>query len=231
MEIATPYDGIPRNPVKRAAKRVLEPAIQMLRAAPGYDRVVQAVDAVTGADAVGWQRKIMYEETKRLVEQLGPSELAALEISGLRWGSLCKFKSYKSVDFPEYDLCAAPLPEQFDLVIADQVFEHLLWPYRAGKNVYEMVRPGGHFLVMTPFLVRVHAHPTDCSRWTETGIRHLLAECGFPIDLIRTGSWGNLSCVRAELTRFRRYRRLFRHSLRDQHQYPIQVWALATKPS
>src|SRR5207247_11292435 len=117
MEIATPYDGIPRNPVKRAAKRVLEPAIQMLRAAPGYDRVVQAVDAVTGADAVGWQRKIMYEETKRLFEQLGPSELAALEISGLRWGSLCKFKSYKSVDFPEYDLCAAPLPEQFDLVI------------------------------------------------------------------------------------------------------------------
>jgi hypothetical protein len=94
-----------------------------------------------------------------------------------------------------------------------------------------MVRPGGHFLVMTPFLVRVHAHPTDCSRWTETGMRHFLAECGFPIDLIRTGSWGNLSCVRAELTRFRKYRRLLHHSLRDQHQYPIQVWALAKKPA
>jgi len=231
MEIATPYDGVPRNPIKRTAKRIFEIAGHTVRAVPGYHRVVQAVDTLTGADGFGWQRKIMYEETKELVEQLRPETLDALEVSGVRWGSLVKFKSFKSVDFPEYDVCAAPLPEQYDLVIADQVFEHLLWPYRAGKNVYQMVRPGGHFLVMTPFLVRVHAHPTDCSRWTETGIRHLLAECGFPIDQIRTGSWGNLSCVRAELTHFRKYRRLFQHSLRDQHQYPIQVWALATKPA
>jgi len=230
MEIATPYNGIPRNPIKRSAKRIIERATRTVRAVPGYGLVVRAVDILTGAEEFGWQRKVMYEETIRLVEQLGPGELDALEISGDRWRSLAKFKSYRSVDFPEYDLCIAPLPEQFDLVVADQVFEHLLWPYRAGRNVYEMVRPGGHFLVMTPFLVRVHAHPTDCSRWTETGIRHLLGECGFPMDLIRTGSWGNISCVRAELTRFRKYRRLFHHSLRDQPQYPIQVWALAKKP-
>ncbi len=229
MELATPYDGTPGNPVKRTAKRILNLAAQTVRAVPGYDVAVRAVDTLTGADGFGWQRKIMYQETKRLVEQLGPEKLDALEISGDRWGSLVKFRSFKSVDFPEYDLCVAPLPEQFDLVIADQVFEHLLWPYRAAKNVYEMVRPGGHFLVMTPFLVRVHAHPTDCSRWTETGIRHLLAECGFPIDLIQTGSWGNLSVVRADLIRFRKYRR--HHSLRDQHQYPIQVWAMAAKPA
>jgi SAM-dependent methyltransferase len=230
MEVATPYDGIPRNPIKRAAKRMVERTAGLIRAVPGYNLVTRAVDTLTGTEEVGWQRKIMYQETKRLVQKLRPEELDALEISGVRWRSLVDFRSYKSVDFPEYDLCVAPLPEQFDLVIADQVFEHLLWPYRAGKNVYEMVRPGGHFLVMTPFLVRVHPHPTDCSRWTETGIRHLLAECGFPIDSIRTGSWGNISCVRAELTRFRRYRRLFHQSLRDQPQYPIQVWALAKKP-
>ena len=230
MEIATPYEGVPHNPLKRTVKRILERAVRGTRTVPGYNLVVRATDALTGADGFGWQRKVMYRETKRLVEELGPDQLDALEVSGDRWGSLVGFKSYKSVDFPQYDLCVAPLPEQFDLVIADQVFEHLLWPYRAARNVYQMVRPGGHFLVMTPFLVRVHPHPTDCSRWTETGMRHLLAECGFPIDLIRTGSWGNLSCVRAELTRFRKYRRLFNHSLRDQHQYPVQVWALATKP-
>lgn len=231
MELATPYDGIPRNRIKRTAKRIIERAANTARAVPGYELIVRAVDTFTGADEIGWQRKIMYEETKRLVEELRPDRLDALEISGERWASLVSFRSYESVDFPEYDVCVAPLPQQFDLVIADQVFEHLLWPYRAGKHVYEMIRPGGHFLVITPFLVRVHAHPTDCSRWTETGIRHLLGECGFPIDLIRTGSWGNLDCVRAELTRFRKYRRLFHHSLRDQPQYPIQVWALATKPA
>ena len=231
MELASPYDGIPRNPVKRTAKRILELAAQTVRAIPGYGAVVRGVDTLTGAEGVGWQRKVMYEETQRLVNGLRPERLDALEISGDRWGSLAKFKSYESVDFPDYDVCVAPLPRQYDLVIADQVFEHLLWPYRAGKNVYQMVRPGGHFLVMTPFLVRVHPHPTDCSRWTETGMRHMLAECGFPLDQIRTGSWGNLSCVRADLIRFRKYRRLFMHSLRDQHQYPIQVWALATKPA
>ncbi|HEV7594720.1 MAG TPA: methyltransferase domain-containing protein [Gemmatimonadaceae bacterium] len=228
MELVTPYDGVPRNAVKRMAKRVFALATETARAVPGYGLIARAVDTLTGADGIGWQRKVMYQETVRLVEQLQPEKLDALEISGDRWGTLVKFKTFKSVDFPEYDLCAAPLAEKFDLVIADQVFEHLLWPYRAGKNAYEMVRPGGHFLVMTPFLVRVHAHPTDCSRWTETGLRHLLAECGFPLELIRTGSWGNLSCVRADLKRFRKYRRY--HSLRDQHQYPIQVWALATKP-
>jgi SAM-dependent methyltransferase len=231
MELATPYDGIPRNPVKRTAKRILTATANTVRAFPGYNAAMRVAETLAGTENVGWQRKVMYQETKRLVEALEPAALDALEISGVRWGSMVRFRSFKSVDFPEYDLCVSPLPELFDLVIADQVFEHLLWPYRAAKNAYEMVRPGGHFLVMTPFLVRVHAHPTDCSRWTETGIRHFLAECGFPIDLIRTGSWGNLSCVRAELTRFRKYRRLFHHSLRDQHQYPIQVWALAKKPA
>lgn len=230
MELAIPYGGVPRNPLKRTAKRIVDHATRLVRAIPGYDSGAHAIDTITGADGEGWQRKVMYAETKRLVEGLHPETLDALEISGDRCGHFANFKSFKAVDFPEYDLCVAPLAEQFDLVIADQAFEHLFWPYRAAKNVYEMVRPGGHFLVMTPLLVRVHAHPTDCSRWTETGMRHFLAECGFPIDHIQTGSWGNLSCVKADLIRFRKYRRLFLHSLRDQHQYPIQVWALAQKP-
>lgn len=229
MELRSPYSGVPRTPIKRIAKRLVVGVTTALSKLPGYERSSQLFDTLTGADGSGWQRKVMYEQTTKLVRALGPENLDALEISGARWGQLVTFKSFRTVDFPDYDLCAGPLPEQFDLVIADQVFEHLLWPYRAGRHVFAMIRPGGHFLVMTPFLVRVHHHPTDCSRWTETGLRHLLAECGFPLDLIRTGSWGNLSCVRAELTRFRKYRRFLGHSLQDQHQFPIQVWALARK--
>jgi SAM-dependent methyltransferase len=230
MELAAQYDGIPRNPIKRKAKELVGRGLGALQSLPGYHTGLRAVNTLSGAENVGWQRKVMYEKTKAMVEELVPSNLDVLEISGDHWGSLLSFRSYKSVEFPEYDVCDAPLSQQFDLVIADQVFEHLLWPYRAARNVYEMTRPGGYFLVMTPFLVRVHPHPTDCSRWTETGLRHFLAECGFPLEQTKTGSWGNLSCVRAELTHFHTYRRRF-HSLRDQHQYPVVVWALAQKPA
>jgi len=110
MDLPTPYDGVPKNPVKRTAKRILALAANTLRAVPGYDRAVRAVDTITGADGFGWQRHVMYQEAKRLVDQLGPEKLDALEISGNRWGSLVKFKSFKWVDFPEYDLCVARSP-------------------------------------------------------------------------------------------------------------------------
>jgi hypothetical protein len=123
-------------------------------------------------------------------------------------------------------VCAGLLDGKLDIIIADQVFEHLLWPYPAVRNVLEMFNPIGYFLITTPFLVRIHGHPIDCSRWTELGIRHLLAEGGFDIDRITTGSWGNQSCVRSNFLRWTPYNRWL-HSLRNEPDYPIVVWALA----
>ena len=131
----------------------------------------------------------MIEETHRLVRALQPERLDALEILRETWRDF-GFRSYRTADFPEFDVCAGPLPDRFDVIIAEQVFEHLLWPYRAGRNVFEMLRPGGYFHINTPFLFPVHDAPVDCSRWTELGLKHFLAECGFPLDSIVTGSLG-----------------------------------------
>jgi len=169
----------------------------------------------------------MYQECFKLIEAIGPSNLEVLEISaGNVWQTL-GFKSYTTANFPEFDVCSMTLPKGFDLIIADQVFEHLLWPYRAGKNVYSMLKPGGHLLIATPFLIRVHDDPVDCSRWTELGIKHLLAECGFPIDLIQTGSWGSRSCVKANFRNWP-WRGWFK-SLANEPEFPVTVWALAKK--
>jgi hypothetical protein len=78
--------------------------------------------------------------------------------------------------------------------LPSKYFEHLLWPYRAVRHVYQMLNEDGVFLLTTLFLIKIHQHPVDCSRWTEIGIRNLLAEGGFNIDLITTGSWGNRAC-------------------------------------
>ncbi|MEB3983927.1 methyltransferase domain-containing protein [Mycobacterium sp. 663a-19] len=178
--------------------------------------------------SVYWVRRVMDRETRKLVQGVEPHQRDALELSGDYWGRVEQFKSYRSVHYPEFDVCASALDEQFDLIFAEQVFEHLLWPYRAGKHVYQMLRPGGYFLMTTPFLIRIHGVPVDCSRWTETGIRYFLAECGFDLDRITTGSWGNIACVRANFWRWARYRR-FWHSLHNEPNFPVSVWAFAQK--
>jgi len=174
-----------------------------------------------------WGRVVMNEHCQQLVTDLGPQNLSVLEISGNEWERLHQYKQYKSVRYRDYDVCESALDETFDLVIAEQVFEHLLWPYRAGKNVYQMVQPGGHFLTSTPFLVRIHPDPIDCSRWTETGLKHLLAECGFPLENIQTFSWGNRACVKANFKDWVRQR--WWHSLRNEPFFPYVVWALARR--
>jgi SAM-dependent methyltransferase len=169
----------------------------------------------------------MYRECFKLIDALDAERLDALEISaGSEWRKL-PFKSYTTADFPDFDICSQKLDRQFDLIIADQVFEHLPWPYRAARNVHEMLRPGGHALICTPFLVRIHEVPIDCTRWTETGMKHLLAECGFALENIRTGSWGNRACVKANFKTWARQG--WARSLKNEPQYPVMVWALARK--
>lgn len=183
----------------------------------------------SGDERNQWMRVVMNAELEKRIAGLNPSTLKACEISGRKWDRPNLFREYRALDYPEFDICKGPSAEPFDLVIAEQVFEHLLWPYRAGRNVHAMLNPGGHFLVSTPFLVKVHNHPVDCSRWTETGLKHFLAECGFPLEQIVTGSWGNRACVRSNLGRRWTIYQRWRHSLKNEPDFPMVVWALAKK--
>jgi SAM-dependent methyltransferase len=171
----------------------------------------------------------MDRTTVDFVSSLRPGSLDTLEISGRSWADR-GFASYRSASFPEFDLCDEPLAESFDLIIAEQVFEHVLWPYRAARNVWKMLRPGGVAVLTTPFLLRVHDYPVDCSRWTEIGIKHLLAEGGFDPGEVVTGSWGNRACVKANFRRWVRWNPR-RHSLENEPNFPVVVWAFATRTS
>jgi SAM-dependent methyltransferase len=193
----------------------------------GWQRRDALRKALGGKQEMCWVRTVSDEATRDLIRGLPLQQMKVLEISGRTWREW-PFGEYRSVDFPEYDVCAEPLLEKFDLIIAEQVFEHLLWPYKAGRNVFEMLKPGGYFMISTPFLVPIHDHPVDCSRWTEVGLKHFLAECGFPLESVKTGSWGNRSCVKANLQSFLYYRQNW-HSLKNEYRFPVSVWALARK--
>jgi SAM-dependent methyltransferase len=197
---------------------------------PGLRRLRSFLSPVLGRPKMReqWARVVMDRETLALIEARGPESMKVLEISGEFWRNRCKFREYTNVHYPDYDVCAAALIERFDLIIAEQVFEHLAWPYRAVKHVYEMLNPGGFFLVTTPFLLKLHPQPLDCSRWSASGMRHLLAEGGFPIERIEASCWGNRSCVVSNLDHWVGYRRGI-HSLGNEPEFPIVVWAVAQK--
>jgi hypothetical protein len=177
-----------------------------------------------------WTRYVSEVETRRMVDALGVENVDALEISGHVWTDR-GFRSYRAVDYPEFDVCRDKLPERFGLIIAEHVFEHLLTPGIAARNILEMLIPGGRLLMVTPFLFRVHPCPYDCSRWTETGVRQFLVENGFPAETIQTGSWGNRRCAQKQLwSEYQLYHPLL-HSIRNEPEYPIVIWALAMKSS
>jgi predicted SAM-dependent methyltransferase len=174
-----------------------------------------------------WVRIVMDQATENLVKSLDYSSFKTLEISGNKWKNF-GFLSYENKFFPELDICKSGLDKFYDLIIAEQVFEHLAYPYRAGKNVFEMLKPGGYFLITTPFLLKIHPDPIDCNRWTPLGLNYFLNECGFELEDILVESWGNRECLVANFDEWKRYKPKS-HSLENDPNLPLVVWALARK--
>ncbi len=174
-----------------------------------------------------WCRIVMNNETTKLMQSLNFIEFQALEISGSRWKNF-GFGGYKNVFYPEFDICKNSLDEKFDVIVCEQVFEHLTHPYRAGKNVYKMLKSGGYFLITTPFLLKVHQVPFDCTRWTPEGMAYFLEECGFELKNIQSFGWGNKESLIANLKDWMPYNKN-RHSLHNDPLFPLVVWALAKK--
>ena len=190
---------------------------------------LKAILKRVGFDTTDWLRVVMYRRCFEFINTLEPEKLDVLEIAaGPQWRRAFKFHSYTETHYPAFDICSQTLDRQFDLVIADQVFEHLPWPNRAGRNVFKMLRAGGTFVIASPFLVRIHKVPIDCYRWTEQGMSYLLQDCGFAAENIKTESWGNRACLKANLKKWRMYG--WYRPLRNQPNYPIMVWAFARKP-
>ena len=177
-----------------------------------------------------WQRLVLNAAVDRHLASLDPPRQSAAEISGHNhadkpWGE------YTSLDYPEFDLCA-PLedPGRFDVVICEQVLEHVPDPWTAAANLGGLCRPGGHVVVSTPFMIRVHELPAyglpDYWRFTPRGLRTLLERGCLEVDTV--GSWGNRQCVIGNLSRWSAYRPW--HSLHDEPDLPVQVWAFARRP-
>ncbi|MDQ6909536.1 MAG: class I SAM-dependent methyltransferase [Actinomycetota bacterium] len=169
----------------------------------------------------------MNREIDILFQHLPPDTHDAVEVSGSLRSNL-PWRSYTSLLYPQFDLCRKvqdPPYGPFDLVICEQVLEHVPDPVRAASNLRELCRPGGKLVVSTPFLVKVHGSPGDYWRFTPDGLRVLLEGAGLQVEWVH--SWGNRACVRRNLGRWLPHRRW--HPLRNEPDFPVMVWALARR--
>ena len=172
--------------------------------------------------------------TAEWMAEIGPENLDAAEISG-QSGQAFNFRSHQSYAYPDYDICAGPFLNdngeimQFDVILAEQVWEHLDFPYAATRNVLKMLRPGGFFWLAVPFFARWHSFPTDCSRWSARGLGNFLVECGFDPEEIRAEQWGNRDCAVRDMSPWWAIYNPARDTLENDPEFPVMSWAMARK--
>lgn len=180
-----------------------------------------------GYDVTHITRTVAYNQITERLKSRGIEKLDAMEISGGEYWKSLPFRTYKNFSYPAYDICSDSLDATFDVIIADNIFEHLKYPGRAAKNVHKMLREGGVFVNITPFMIRYHPVPIDCTRWTPDGMRWFLEEAGFVPDRIEAFSWGNRRAVVSNLRRWSRTG--FKRNLPNDKRFPVTVWVLAGK--
>jgi SAM-dependent methyltransferase len=177
-----------------------------------------------------WTRIVLNRAVDARIGELNPADCSAVEISGENHADR-PWREYSSLSFPDFDLCA-PLVEErrFDVVICEQVLEHVPDPWTAAANLNGLCAPGGLVVVSTPFLVKLHELPQyamhDYWRFTPRGLRVLLEAADLEVETV--DSWGNRQCVVGNLRSWSAYRRW--HSLHAEEDVPVQVWAFARAP-
>ncbi|MEJ7590185.1 MAG: class I SAM-dependent methyltransferase [Planctomycetaceae bacterium] len=81
-----------------------------------------------------------------------------------------------------------------DVVLMNQVLEHVNCPDQSFQEVHRVLKPNGLFIGSVPHISPVHLEPYDFRRYTDLGVRQLLAKHGFEVVEL-SGSGGVYSCA------------------------------------
>jgi len=145
----------------------------------------------------------------------------------------------ENFDYPDFDVTdtmeVAPQSGRYfryDLVMLDQVLEHVDQPGDALENVYQMLKEGGWVILTTPFGFPLHDVETgDYWRFTGQGLRKLLDVCNFNDVTIK--SWGNYKATVAALD-WQEWRREHIGTVpngweKNDPKFPVVYWAYGRK--
>lgn len=84
---------------------------------------------------------------------------------------------------PTVHVCASaeylPFPDEaFNLVLSQEVLEHVRDPFQAMREMKRVLKKGGILYCQVPFVIGYHPGPTDFWRFTKEGIATLIEQAG-----------------------------------------------------
>lgn len=143
---------------------------------------------------------------KQLEDYLATTNVAAdllYDIGGKQKSVQGRTKSWNvkkivCLDVPEYDLNEPQkLETQADFVFCLEVFEYLIDPLQALKNISAAMKPNATAIVTFPFVYPIHNEVAfDSLRYTETGIKRMAEKAGLKVKKVTNRKTINNTLVR-----------------------------------
>jgi SAM-dependent methyltransferase len=200
----------------------------------------------TKLSLVGWEKSqhdairfSMYEYLEKQVSGLiSPESTVSLAVSGSGYLAKLVAPQVKVVhaDYPEFNVLSLPYNDNtFDLVVTDQVLEHVCGdPFKAVEECRRVLKPGGIAIHTTPFLFQIHGYPSDYWRFTPDALALM---CEAHSEILMKGSWGNrylwmlnwagvLFDQHVPLAKWHPYHRI---SVINETAFPVVCWVVARK--
>ncbi len=147
-----------------------------------------------------------------------------------------KSSNLTEVEYPTIDIHDLPFKKNsFDVVISDQVLEHIEAPHKAIEESNRVLRSDGIAIHTTCFMNYIHFCPKDYWRLSPDALRKL---CKSFSDILCCAGWGNrfaiLLCFlshrfRAAKIPERKSSLLRLIASHNEKQYPIVTWVIAKK--
>lgn len=138
--------------------------------------------------------------------------------------------------YPEVDMQKLPFPDNhFDIVISDQVIEHLENPQKAILESYRVLKKGGMAIHTTCLINHIHQPAPDYWRFTPKALSYLSR---YFSKIIQCEGWGNriaiFLCFLSEKFRSIKIRdngiSLFRPIAQfNESKFSITTWIIAQK--
>jgi len=167
-----------------------------------------------------------------------PKNVDALSISGSGFltNLACAHAHTVDASYPEHNMVDLQFNnDSFDLVVSDQVLEHVSGnPFTAISESFRVLKPGGICIHATVMLYQIHGYPSDYWRFTPDALELLCEESGV---IIESGGWGNryiwllnylglIEGFSVPESRFHPYNAIARF---NEWRYPVVTWVVAQK--
>lgn len=210
---------------------------------PGKVSPPDLLDIVKDGIEEGFNRIPMYAG---LARSLAGEDLGEVIEFGGSVPALSRILSYQSwnvaPNYPDVDIAdlARYADACCDTIVLDNILEHVAEPAKGLSECARLLRPGGRLIAAVPFLVPVHAAPSDFTRWTPRGFENLLRK---HFSEVSVEAWGNREALNLLIASgapegwptFAMARGLLGDAragllLRlDEPDWPITIWAIARR--